>query len=128
MKRRFRLTRSTDFQRVRQNGKSYAHPLMVLVALPASEATVRVGVTAGRSVGNAVQRNRAKRILRSAVQPVLSELPPGWDIVLIARQPLAEADFQQAQNALAALMQRARLLNDGRSGKQPTGDGGPDQA
>jgi ribonuclease P protein component len=128
VKRRFRLTRSTDFQRVRQNGKSYAHPLMVLVALPNPEAGVRIGVTAGRSVGNAVQRNRAKRILRSAVQPVLAELPPGWDIVLIARQPLVHAAFHQAQDALAALMQRAKLLNDGRSGKNRTGDGGPERS
>jgi ribonuclease P protein component len=127
VKRRFRLTRSTDFQRVRQHGKSYAHPLMVLVALPTPETVVRIGVTAGRSVGNAVQRNRAKRILRSAVQPVLSELPTGWDIVLIARQPLVKSNFQQAQSALMALMQRAKLINDGRSGKNQTGDSGADR-
>jgi ribonuclease P protein component len=107
---------------VRQNGKSYAHPLMVLVTLPAPETVIRIGVTAGRSVGNAVQRNRAKRILRSAVQPVLSELQTGWDIVLIARQPLVKASFQQAQSALMALMQRAKLLNDERSGKNQTGE------
>jgi ribonuclease P protein component len=116
VKRRFRLTRSTDFQRVRQLGKSYAHPLMVLIALPGEEPGIRIGVTAGRSVGKAVQRNRAKRILRSVLQPYLSELRPGWDIVLIARHPLVEADYKQAQSALANLIQRAKLLsNDGKS-------------
>jgi ribonuclease P protein component len=116
VKRRFRLTRSTDFQRVRQHGKSYAHPLMVLVALPSQDPAIHIGVTASRSVGNAVQRNRAKRILRSAVQPVLPELLVGWDIVLIARQPLVEASFQQVQTALAALLQRSRLLAANRAG------------
>jgi ribonuclease P protein component len=116
VKRRFRLTSSADFQRVRQQGKSYAHPLMVLIALPNPEPAIRIGVTAGRSVGNAVQRNRAKRLLRNAIHAYLPDLRKGWDIVLIARHPLIEAEFQQVQNALAALIQRAKLLsNDARS-------------
>lgn len=71
---------------------------------------LRCGVTAGRSVGGAVQRNRAKRRLRSAMHPLLSGLKPGWDIVLIARQPLLEADFVQVQAALSVLLRRANLL------------------
>ncbi len=110
VKRRFRLTRSTDFQRVRQFGKSYAHPLMVLIALPNQTECIRIGVTAGRSVGKAVQRNRAKRILRSLVQAYLPVLPQGWDLVLIARSPLIQASFLQAESALDGLIRRAKLL------------------
>ena len=124
MKRNFRLTRSTDFKRVRNSGKSYAHPLVVLVAIPsttlrASPATEnrsqeglpsRVGVTAGRSVGGAVQRNRAKRLLREAMRMLLPTIRPGWDLILIARQPLQGATYQQVQAALSQLMQRADLF------------------
>jgi ribonuclease P protein component len=124
VERRFRLTRSTDFQRVRRNGKSYAHPLMVLVTIPSDipgpagipsqdqpgQSGLRCGVTAGRSVGGAVQRNRAKRRLRNAIHPLLPGLKSGWDIVLIARQPLLEADFVQVQAALSVLLRRANLL------------------
>lgn len=117
MKRRFRLTRSVDFKRVRRLGKSYAHPLLVLVALPqeAMDEVVqgdRIGVTAGRSVGNAVKRNRAKRLIRAALQPYLSSILPGWDMVFIARQPLAEATFQQTQTALFSLLRRAHILKE----------------
>jgi ribonuclease P protein component len=126
VKRRFRLTRSSDFQRVRRSGKSYAHPLIVLFvsaseapgpALPAlagrpgSEVeVVRVGVAAGRTVGNAVQRNRAKRLLRAAMQNLYQKIVPGFDLVLIARRPLPSAALIQTQEALFTLLNRAGLL------------------
>ena len=83
---------------------------MVLIALPNETQVVRIGVTAGRSVGKAVQRNRAKRVLRSVMQPYLHQLRAGWDVVLIARVRLLEASFQQTQAALVNLLGRARLL------------------
>jgi len=107
--RHYRLTRSTDFQRVRRLGKSYAHPLIVLIAAPAMEPTLHFGIAAGRSLGGAVQRNRAKRILRAALQPLIPSLNPGWDVVLLARQPLKDASFLQTQEALISLIERAHL-------------------
>ncbi|MGE5221167.1 MAG: ribonuclease P protein component [Omnitrophica WOR_2 bacterium] len=113
MKREFRLTRSTDFKRVRRLGKSYAHPLIVLIALPNEQGeSTRLGVVAGRTVGNAVKRNRAKRLLRAGIQPYLHELPVGWDILLIARRSLVESSFQAAQQALLNLLRRARLVKN----------------
>ena len=118
MKRKFRLTRSTDFQRVRRLGKSYAHPLIVLIALPNDlDEHSRIGVAAGRSVGNAVRRNRAKRLLRASLKPFLSSLMSGWDIVLIARRPLSEVKVQQAYDALAVLLRRAGLLQENHDSK-----------
>ena len=110
MKRNFRLTRSIDFKRVRNEGKSYAHPLVVLVASPTVEETIRVGVTAGRAVGGAVERNRAKRLLREAMRFLLPSVRSGWDLVLIARQPLPTASYEQVQSTLLQLLQRAKLL------------------
>lgn len=109
MKRNFRLTRSTDFKRVRSTGKSYAHPLLVLVVSPAAEGTLKVGVTAGRSVGGAIQRNRAKRLLREAMRLLVPVIRPGWDLILIARQPLPTATYEQVQATLAQLIRRANL-------------------
>ena len=110
VKRNFRLTRSTDFKRVRNAGKSYAHPLLVLVASPATETSLKVGVTAGRSVGGAIQRNRAKRLLREAMRLLLPKIRPGWDLILIARQPLPTATYDQVQATLSQLIRRANLL------------------
>lgn len=110
MKRRFRLTRSTDFQRVRRSGKSYAHPLLVLIALPNEQAQTRVGVSASRAVGTAVKRNRARRLIRAAMQDHLAHLTAGWDLILIARSPMSGAGFLQVQSAVSQLLRRARLI------------------
>jgi ribonuclease P protein component len=115
VKRSFRLTGSADIKRVRRSGKSYAHPLVVLYVLPAEKAEAqprgsRVCVNAGWSVGNAVRRNRAKRLLRAAMSPLMPQLAPGSDLLLIARNPLLRSDANEARAALTALLGRAGLL------------------
>lgn len=110
MNRRYRLKRSTDFERVRRTGRSFPHPLVVLLVAPNPSEQVRVGVAAGRSVGPAVVRNRAKRLLRAAMQPFLPDLKPGWDLLLLARKPLPEAGYWEARAALEMLLEKAHLL------------------
>ena len=110
MQRRYRLTRSTDFKRVRRFGKSYAHPFLVLIALPNERGDLRIGVTATKAVGNAVQRNRAKRLLREAARALLPRIRSGYDIVLLGRAPILRVKTPAVQEALSALLQRAALL------------------
>ncbi|MBN2147048.1 MAG: ribonuclease P protein component [Anaerolineales bacterium] len=110
MKRKFRLTRDSDFKRVRRSGKSYAHPLLVLVVLPEKIEKTIFGISASRSVGIATRRNRAKRLLREALRPLLPDIRPGWKVILIARQPLLDASFLQIQAALEQLLRKADLL------------------
>jgi ribonuclease P protein component len=110
VQRKFRLTRSTDFKRVRRTGKSYAHPFVVLVVQTSELPRVRVGVTAGRSVGGAVQRNRAKRLIREAVRPLLPDLLPGRDLILIARPALLSKSLEEIRQVIASLLHRAQIL------------------
>jgi ribonuclease P protein component len=107
---KFRLTHSEDFKRVRLTGKSYAHPLVVLVAKPSELPNVRVGVAAGKTSGTAVYRNRGKRLLREAMRPLLPSLASGWDLVLIVRPGLVSASLKQTREALLTLLRRARLI------------------
>ena len=112
MQSKFRLTRSEDFKRVRRIGKSYAHPLVVLVTQASENPThhVRVGVAAGKTTGTAVHRNRAKRLLREALRPSLASLSSGWDIILIARPALVTATLADTRAALLNLLRRAKIL------------------
>ena len=112
MKRRFRLTQSTDFKRVRFSGKSYAHPLVVLVTLPVKDEKLRVGVSASRSLGGAIERNRAKRLLREAIRQLIPVLPTGWNLILIARNPLLNAAFPDIQTAIQGLLRKAGLTGN----------------
>ena len=112
MKHRFRLTRSADVKRVKRLGKSFAHPLLVLVALPNELNQPRFAITASRSVGKAVQRNRAKRLIRAALYPLVASIAPGWDFLLIARGPMRNATLKDTKQSLQSLFQRAHLIRE----------------
>jgi ribonuclease P protein component len=124
VQRKFRLTRSEDFKRVRRSGKSYAHPLVVLIVQaydkrsnsldqrsnPGDQPRVKVGVAAGRTVGTAVHRNRAKRLLREAMRSLLPGISSDLDLILIARPGLVTATLEETRRALLTLLERAKLL------------------
>ena len=117
-----RLRNAKDFERVWREGQSHAHPLVVLVSCrrrpeegePAGDSAslpARCGFVAGKKVGGAVKRNRAKRLLREAVRARQDVLAPGWELVWVARSPLAEATLSQVQAAVNQLLKRANVVN-----------------
>lgn len=112
MKREFRLTQSTDFKRVRQSGKSYAHPLVVLIVLANEKDKSQFAVSAGRSVGNAVERNRAKRLLRESIRPKIRQIAAGWDVIFIARRGAGQAHLSEIDQTITSLLKRAGILKE----------------
>ena len=110
MKRRFRLSRSNDIQRVRRVGKSYAHPLLVLVAAPAQSSQTQIAIVTGHRIGFAVQRNHIKRQIRACLDKLLPDLPDGWHLVVLARQPIIRADFAEIEQSLRSVLKRAGLI------------------
>jgi len=107
------LKATTDFQRVRREGQSWSHPLVVLSACPNDRNETRLGITASKSVGGAVARNRAKRRLREAMRRQEKEtgISGGWDIVLIARAPLVKAEWRKVIDTLNSLVQRSQMAD-----------------
>jgi ribonuclease P protein component len=91
-RRRGRLSRSGDFDRVFREGRSHGNRYLVLYAFPRPEPSraepLRLGVSVGRKVGGAVERNRVKRILREVFWSAAERLPAGYDFVLVARPDL----------------------------------------
>ena len=106
------MTSSTDFERVRLYGKSYAHPFIVLITHPNKMDNSRFATAAGRTIGKAVQRNRAKRILRETLRPFIPNIISGWDVVLLARKPLMDATHSDIESALKNLLSQANLLEN----------------
>ena len=112
MQRRLRLTHSDDIKRVRHEGRLLANTLLVLGFLPNHLQKNRIAFIAGRSVGGAVQRNLAKRRLRTAFQSLMMDINQGFDLVLIARKPLLNVDYPLVVEGLRSLVKQAGLTKD----------------
>ena len=101
------IVKASDFLAVKHGGRGWANRLAVVRTKLSGMPTSRVGFSVGRQVGNAVVRNRVKRRLREVVRQ--SSLQGGWDMVLIARAPAAQAGFWELQGAVLNLLRRANV-------------------
>jgi len=110
VKRKFRLTQSNDFKRVRHTGRSYAHPLSVIVVTTGQEEHSRAGILVTKALGGAVQRNHTKRQLRAIITELLPEMNKNVDIIVIPREPASRASYQEIRSAVIGLLRRAGLI------------------
>ncbi len=111
LNRALRLRKSSDFQRVRQQGRSVMSRLLILAWTPNDMASVRIGFVISKRISkHAVTRNYIKRLLSEAIRPVLADLPQGLDIVFSARGQIVGADLFTLRQDIITLLRRARLL------------------
>ena len=106
-----RLRKNSEFERVRQQGRSITSRLLILAWMPNEIAKLRIGFVVSKRISkHAVDRNYIKRLLSEAVRAALPQLPSGLDIVISARPQATTADLRTLEQDLFALLQRARLL------------------
>ena len=115
-----RLTRRPEFLRVTERGRRFAAPGLVLQSLlrpadlPAGSKTgardaaeIRLGLTASRKVGGAVERNRARRRLRALARQFLpGHGAPGHDYVLVARRDTVTREWAGLVGDLETALRR----------------------
>lgn len=80
-----KLKENRDFRRAYTRGKSFVAPCVVVYVNKNRYNNVRLGITAGKKIGNAVSRNRAKRVITAAFRYCLPNLKSGYDFVIVAR-------------------------------------------
>jgi ribonuclease P protein component len=105
-----RLTRPSEYERVKAGGLTQRGKLLTLSALAVEDCPLRVGFVISRRLGGAVVRNRVRRRLREIVRQRQHELREGFWIVLVARRDAATASYDELEHEWLRLATRASIL------------------
>ena len=92
-------------------GKSYTNPALVLYVNKNRAGLCRIGITTSKKIGNAVQRNRARRVIREALRQLYPEFASRHcDIVLVARTKTVYRSSTEIQSVMRELLRSAGLM------------------
>lgn len=98
------LKKNKDYKRIYSHGKSVADRFMVLYFLTNTTDICRFGFTVSKKVGNAVVRNRVRRLFKEACRLNLEKFPIGFDYILLARKTIVTKRYMQVEESLLKLL------------------------
>lgn len=87
-------------------------PFVVVYAFKNRSATTRLGITAGKKIGKAVERNRAKRVITAAYRQCLPQIVSGYDFVIVARARILTAKSTAVAASLLKLFKAAGFCKE----------------
>ncbi len=113
MKKKYRVKKETEFQKVFHSGESKANKQFVIYKLEKTgQDYFRVGISVGKKLGNAVMRNRIKRQIRASVHHLQDQIMGGLDLIIIARAPTVEMTQQQMEKSLLHVLSLSNALKE----------------
>lgn len=101
-----RLRKSPEFQRVYSRKISVADATLIVYALPNEQGVSRLGLAVSRRIGNAVVRNRWKRLIREAFRRLRAEMPRDLDLIVLPKRGAEVPDFTALNRSLKTLLKR----------------------
>ena len=112
MKKTYRIKKNKEFQLVFKHGSAVANRQLVLYVLKKPDQPFfRIGLSVSKRIGNAVTRNRVKRLIRESFCHLQETIPPGFDFVVIARKPCADMDYHEMKNSIMHVLRRANAFH-----------------
>ena len=104
------LRRKSDFSTIYNKGKSVGDRYVVLFYRKNNLPYNRLAYLASKKVGNAVKRNRARRLLKESVRLTNLELPAGYDFIIIARNTITNAKCAEVKKSFESALKRTGVL------------------
>ncbi len=106
-----KLKQNSDFRRIYGRGRAFVHPAFVAYAFKNRENDIRIGITVGKKLGGAVERNRAKRVITSAFASLAPRVVTGFDFVFVARTRILSKKSTEIASAMEEIFKEAGLLS-----------------
>lgn len=105
----YRLKKNKDFRRVYSKGRSFADRRIIMYFFKNDREESRIGFSVSKKVGNAVIRNRTRRILKEICRLNRSQIKKGFDIIIIARAAIAGNTYREIEKSFFWLIKKSGL-------------------
>ena len=104
------ICKNRDFRRMYARGKSFVGRTLVTYAGWNRGGGIRIGITAGKKIGNAVLRNRSRRVIREAFRVLAPNVKGGTDLVFVARTKTAYVKSTEVLLEMEKQLKKAGVL------------------
>ena len=112
MKRTVTIKSNCDFRRTYGKGKSFQAPALVSYVLKNRAGICRIGITTSKKIGNAVERNRSRRVIRAAYREIEEKINGNYDIVFVARSRTKYQKSTQIAQIMLSQLKKAGVVDE----------------
>ena len=105
-----RIINNNEYRLVYKHGKYEVGRLCVIYRMPVAKQKTRIGFVTGKKVGGAVERNRARRLMKEVYRLNQHQIREGYHIVIVGRGPLKDATYERAEKEILYLLRKSKLL------------------
>ncbi|MBO4569779.1 MAG: ribonuclease P protein component [Clostridia bacterium] len=112
IKKEFRLKKKYQFNYTYHAGETVGERHLLICFAKSKNKVIKIGLSVTKKVGNAVTRNRVKRLLRASISPVLSKLKKDYNLIIIARPTITSIGLNEISEELMVCLKKAGLFNE----------------
>ncbi|MGN1316588.1 MAG: ribonuclease P protein component [Acutalibacteraceae bacterium] len=104
------LKSNSDFRRLYNRGKAVTDPALVIYYSKNRAGICRIGITTSKKIGNAVERNRSRRVIKEAFRKICPQVTPCYDIVLVARSKTKYIKSTRIEDIMRKIFENEGML------------------
>lgn len=114
MEKKYKVRSNREYRKIYDKGQSKANKHLVVFYKPNGLAYSRIGFTATKKLGNAVIRNKVRRLMKESYYQVQDKVINGYDIVILARVSANSIDYLSMKSAVSHILKISKLRKEGK--------------